>query len=85
MAGVATRKSGGPDERREGAGRGRRGRPLGGRGAPEAPETPGGVDRARDMVMVDPWGALLAGLLEVPEGEEGPAGAGPAKGAAKKK
>jgi hypothetical protein len=37
------------------------------------------------MVMVDPWGALLAGLLEVPGGEEEPAGAGPAKGAAKKR
>jgi hypothetical protein len=84
VAGVATGKSGGPDEHREGAGRGRRGR-RGGRGAPEAPETPESADRARDMVMVDPWGALLAGLLEVPEGEEEPAGAGPAKGAAKKK
>ena len=78
---MAARKSGGPDERREGEGRGRRGRPDG----REAPETPEGADRARDMVMVDPWGALLAGLLEVPEGEEEPAGAGPAKDAAKKK
>jgi hypothetical protein len=36
------------------------------------------------MVMVDPWGALLAGLLEPPD-EEGerakePTGAGPALG-----
>ena len=60
---------------------------TGGRRGPRASEdreTRGGADRARDMVMVDPWGALLAGLLEPPE-EEGekakePTGAGPAPG-----
>jgi hypothetical protein len=34
------------------------------------------------MVMVDPWGALLAGLLELAEGEaEEPTGAGAGAGA----
>jgi hypothetical protein len=34
-------------------------------------EAPAGADRARGMVMVDPWGALLAGLLEMPEEDAG--------------
>ena len=56
-------------ERERGAGRGRRECP-----GSDAPKDPG---RGRDMVMVDPWGALLEQLLEVPEegtgtGEEAP-------------
>jgi hypothetical protein len=79
---VATTRDGGTGGRRRGAARGRRGRPEPEasevREAPAAPEGPG---RAGDMVMVDPWGALLAGLLETAEGEaEEPTGAGPAPG-----
>ena len=90
VADVAATRDAGTGGRHGSAARGRRGR----RPGPEAPEVregPGGADRARDMVMVDPWGALLAGLLEAPEekGEEAkePAGAGPVqgKGATKKK
>ena len=69
---MAARKGGGAGEPRGGAGRARRVRP--GRGtpeAPDAPEVPAGIARARDMVMVDPWGALLAGLLEMPEEDAG--------------
>jgi hypothetical protein len=86
---MATRKGGGADEPRGGGQRARRGRP--GRetlDAPGAPEVPAGADRARDMVMVDPWGALLEGLMEPPEedGEE-PTGvrSTPGKGAAHKR
>ncbi len=91
VADVAATRDAGTGGRHGSAARGRRGRRPGPE-APEVREAPGGAgaDRARDMVMVDPGGALLAGLLEAPfKGEEAmePAGAGPApgKGAAKKK
>ena len=85
VAGVATRKAGEGGGRRESAGRAGRGRP--GPEAPETREAPSGAGRARDMVMVDPWGTLLGRLLEPPEEDrEEPTEAGPTpgKGAADK-
>ena len=92
---MTARKAGEGDARREGVERGR-GRPrrepprgLGASGSPGAPEASGsgGADRAREMVMVDPWGALLAGLLEPAEDGEGPTEVSPTpgKGAARKR
>ncbi len=70
---------------RKGGGRARRGRPeretL---EAPDAPGVPAGVARARDMVMVDPWGALLAGLLEAPEEDAGAGEKMPGRGRGKR-
>ncbi len=93
VADVAATRDAGTGGRHGSAARGRRGR----RPGPEAPEVreapaaPEGPGRARDLVMVDPWGALLAGLMETPEeeGEEAkePTGPRPApgEGATKKK
>jgi len=77
VAGVATRKAGEGGEHRGSAGRASRGCP--GRGSPETREAPRGAGRARDMVMVDPWGTLLGRLLEEPpeEDREEPTEAGP--------
>ena len=75
-AGVATRKAGEGGGHRGSAGRASRGRP--GSEAPGTREAPSGADRARDMVMVDPWGTLLGRLLEPPEEDrEEPTEAGP--------
>jgi len=76
VAGVATRKAGEGGGRRESAGRAGRGRP--GPKAPETREAMSGAGRARDMVIVDPWGTLLGRLLEPPEEDrEEPTEAGP--------
>ena len=65
---VTANKKGGRGGEREGCpGRGGRERP---RPGPEAPENAGRA-RARGMTLVDPWGALLERLLEVPEEETG--------------
>ena len=82
---MATRKGGGAGEPRGGGGRARRVRP--GREtleAPDAPEVPTGVARARDMVMVDPWGALLERLMEAPEEDAGAGGKVPGRGRGKR-
>ena len=64
---TANEKGGRGGEREGGAGRGRRERPR------PRPEAPGDAGRARacDMTLVDPWGALLEQLLEVPEEDTG--------------
>ena len=73
---MATRKAGEGGGRRESAGGTGRGRPRS--EAPETREAPSGAGRARDMVMVDPWGTLLGRLLEPPEEDrEEPTEAGP--------
>ena len=64
---TADEKGGRGGEREGGAGRGRRERP---RPRPEAPGDAGRA-RARDMTLVDPWGALLERLLEPPEEDAG--------------
>ena len=79
VAGVATRKAGEGDGRRGSAGGTGRGRPRS--EASETREAPSGAGRARDMVMVDPWGTLLGRLLEPPEEDrEEPTEAGPTPG-----
>ena len=62
---TADEKGGRGGEREGGAGRGRRERPRS-RPRPEAPGDAGRA-RARDMTLVDPWGALLERLLEAPK------------------
>jgi hypothetical protein len=69
--GKSGKEAGGP----RGARRGRP-EPAGARAAPGD-----GANRAREMVTVDPWGALLAGLLEPAEdGVEEPTEARPMPG-----
>ncbi len=70
---------------RKGGGRARRGRPeretL---EAPDAPGVPAGVARARDMVMIDPWGAMLERLMETPEEDAGADQKAPERGRGRK-